>query len=357
MLPTCVNPREPAEVVYFQEKQMTESQIETRLKPIRDAVALLRKDVKSIKSAVPSTAVTDQSKLNWLQKNPWAGAIMGALITTVVGTIGFGFVIPRVIDHAMGDLDSNIDKRTEQKLNDHHIADTQSSVERMEGELKTVTDNVNLLLGKSIKQAASLSRPDLKQQLPQINGILNAAMAHKIPVDGGVVNDLRTKLGSLAKQSDQQAWQATLTLASYRTVFNENPFASFSVKPILSGKGKASFDPGEPPPNDRPPIFAASINPASKETGAQYETLGQDLNPGTTAVNAFVTLTDGGVVLDNKHIRNAVFTGVHVVYNGGPLILENVVFINCIFTIVNNGNGEQLIAKSFESPKVTLTAT
>ena len=95
--------------------------------------------------------------------------------------------------------------------------------------------------------------------------------------------------------------------------------------------------------------------PATKETGALYAPIGVDLNPSKLASNEAMALEGGAVVLDGHHIRNIVFTDVHVVYNGGPLVLESAIFINCRFTVQQGKAGEQFIARAMESDRVTLT--
>jgi hypothetical protein len=68
-------------------------------------------------------------------------------------------------------------------------------------------------------------------------------------------------------------------------------------------------------------------------------------------------LEGGAVVLDGHHIRNVVFVGVHVVYNGGRVILEGAVFINCRFTVEQSQTGEQFVARSLDSKNVTFSAS
>jgi hypothetical protein len=352
MPPTCVNPDQISEVVYFYDDEMTERQIENRIRPLREAIADIQ---KALPAELPSPQPAPPN-LTWLQRNPWAGAVIGAFITAFLGAGLFGFFLPKLIDHAIGDLNSKIDGRIEQKLKDHHFDDLRDSMHQMEGQVKALDDNVKLLLGKSIKQAASLSRPDLKRQLPQLDGILNAARLEKIPVDGSVVRDLSDKLAPLAKQNDQQAWDATLALASYHSVFNMNPFPGSFVK-ITPGSDVVSKYLIPPPPQERGAIVStAKVPTVSKDVDARIEPINQNINPQNTVGNAFVQVTGGGIVLDGLRIRNVVFIGVHVVYDGAPLIMENVVFINCTFSIANTTAGQDLIAKSFASSNVTFTA-
>jgi hypothetical protein len=46
--------------------------------------------------------------------------------------------------------------------------------------------------------------------------------------------------------------------------------------------------------------------------------------------------------LDGFHFRNIIFQNVHVVYNGGPLVMENVAFIDCEFEMPENNQTKRL---------------
>jgi len=170
------------------------------------------------------------------------------------------------------------------------------------------------LLGKSIKQAASLSSPDFKRQLPQINGILNAAKKDTIPADPMVIKDLHDKLLPLVKQNDPEAWLATLSLASYRTAFNSDPTLSFMVKPLTGLPKTETIDYDIPVPHGEvKPDVSAALLLVAKGTGAAFERIDTDMNTDKSGTNAYITLRGGGVVLDGRRIRNAVLIGVHVV--------------------------------------------
>ncbi len=47
------------------------------------------------------------------------------------------------------------------------------------------------------------------------------------------------------------------------------------------------------------------------------------------------------IALDGYHVRNSIIRNAHVIYNGGPLILENVSFVNCVFSLKQTPKGQQ----------------
>ena len=51
------------------------------------------------------------------------------------------------------------------------------------------------------------------------------------------------------------------------------------------------------------------------------------------------------VRLDGFQLKNVVFDGMTVEYNGGPLVMDNVYFVNCKFTVKPSPDGS-LFAES-----------
>ena len=187
-----------------------------------------------------------------------------------------------------------------------------------------------------------------------MNSILNLARRNKIPIDPATLRTIHEKLSALVSADEPRAWETVISLASYRSVFNENSFSAFTLKPVSSqpANGVTIYETDAPPGENKPEVLGAN-QAASKETGAVCEPIGKDLNPGNIATNASIQLNGGGVILDGHHIRNAIFIGVHVVYNGGPLDLQRAVFINCQFSIARNRQGEDFVSRSFVSGPMT----
>lgn len=120
--------------------------------------------------------------------------------------------------------------------------------------------------------------------------IAEQARAEQIKTDPQVLIEANTRLREL---SDKQpslvtvTWAARLELIGYRTFLN-------------SGTKSARPSPV--------PVF-------------QF--------PGTTLTN--IGISSGQQALDGVYWRNAVFENTEITYNGGPMALENVLFINCTF--------------------------
>jgi hypothetical protein len=55
-----------------------------------------------------------------------------------------------------------------------------------------------------------------------------------------------------------------------------------------------------------------------------------------------VILKGGTMFLDGLDIKNAVFMNVEVHYDGGPVVIENAVFVNCTFKMMPGVNSKGL---------------
>ncbi len=55
--------------------------------------------------------------------------------------------------------------------------------------------------------------------------------------------------------------------------------------------------------------------------------------------------SDGFNDLDEMRFKNIIFTNTAISYKGGPLVLDNVYFVNCTFTIARDSGGQRF-AKS-----------
>lgn len=317
-------------------------------------IGKLKTRVKSLEEGEGTTGATEQSQPtpksspdNWVKRNaywfwPTISVIFGSGAVSAVVSVILSFVVDHRIDL----------KLTEplQRIGEH----TQSIVV-LETKQSGNSDLLKLVLQREMERAIALSVPDFNKELPQLNRTLVAATLGATPTSASVIRDLHKKLTEVLRHNNNaDAWQATVSLASYHSAFNQNPFLGFAAKPIkIPHPETAFYNHGAPPIGETEPVMSAPGSSATKETGAWYAPVGLDLNQDSPSVNPFIRLDGGGVVLDGHQIRNVIFVGVHIVYNGGPLILDTAIFINCHFSIQQSRASEDFIARSLESDRVT----
>lgn len=332
-------PAESCEVVYSAEMEPETSR---QLGKLKDRVKVLEDGGGVNATARPAPAPEIKDK--WLKRNAYW---FFPVLTLVLGSGFFSAYLGYIVD-------TRITSKLIDPLN--ALAAHKESIAVLEAKQNANSDLLRIVLQKEMSRTLALPPAQFKQELPQLNEILNVATQGKTPASASLFGGLGGKLLPLAQHNDPEAWQATVSLASYHSVFNQNPFLQFTVKPITQPiHGTAYYDEGVPPTGDAMPVMKAVEAAATKDTGALYAPIGVELNPNLNASNQALILEGGGVVLDGHQIRNVVFIGVHVVYNGGPVVLESAVFISCRFTVQQNPSGEQFIALSLGSERTTFT--
>jgi len=60
--------------------------------------------------------------------------------------------------------------------------------------------------------------------------------------------------------------------------------------------------------------------------------------------------------MDGSYCRNVIFKRCRIIYRGGPLVLDNVAFEDCIFDVPNDERGRTLIGKVVGSEPIGFNA-
>jgi hypothetical protein len=144
-----------------------------------------------------------------------------------------------------------------------------------------------------------------------------------------------------AAQKEQKAWDVALQFMEYRSFLNityKGPTRPVPLPPLAHWEYVTKSPEGKATPRFS---FTPQAGVPSKQA-ARYDFIGVDKNADLPLGPALVILTGGSALLDGFHIRNAIFQGVEIHYAGGPLILENVIFVNCTFVIENSAPGRRL---------------
>jgi hypothetical protein len=66
--------------------------------------------------------------------------------------------------------------------------------------------------------------------------------------------------------------------------------------------------------------------------------------------NAIAMGTEKGFVLDGFYLDNVAFENAHIIYHGGPVILQNVRFVNCTFDVRRSLQSERLLEAATKQP-------
>ncbi len=180
--------------------------------------------------------------------------------------------------------------------------------------------------------------------------LLTNAKSKKIPLDATAIKDFGN-IFLKAAQTTPAAWDASLSFLDYRSFLNQGsfPVARKSFSPIPEGQlasymafhgtGQLTFEAD----------YSNQLVPISQAFIYQRVDLPVTRNVGHPYLLIHNAQGSGELDLDDFWLRNVIFEGVRIHYTGGPLILENVYFVNCTFDVTNNSVGQNFVAAALSS--------
>ncbi len=205
-------------------------------------------------------------------------------------------------------------------------------VSSIEGELH---DNAGFIAGLRLQQNAT--DPSNPQNVADAQQVLETAKKKKLKIPSDVVQTTGAKFVQAA-QTNANAWNAALSFLDYHSFQNtatlpatpaplpESEVLYHTNYDILTiGPLGHAYTVPPPIPQDR----AASVHFIDKP----------DRNTKVPMGPSFLVLADATYLLDSLYIRRVIFRDAVIVYKGGPLVLDNVTFINCTFKVEQQPNG------------------
>jgi hypothetical protein len=221
-------------------------------------------------------------------------------------------------------------------------------------------DSINKRLDK-IDTALSLAQlekitanPIDKNSALAAKKLITDAQAQSIKLPADAVEQAGQKLVA-ASTNEPTVWDVSLDFMDYKSFNNTIP-ASITFMQVNANVMTRYTNFDVPPGMQQSRIAFAGFVP--KESAAQMMKIGNDLNAGMSVGNAYLYSIGGAAILDGMQLRNVIFQNVHVVYNGGPLIMTNVYFINCTFDMKSSKNTQKLALATLEpSPATTFSAS
>jgi hypothetical protein len=253
--------------------------------------------------------------------------VMGAIITAFVGTIG---VVIAVIVFATNGITKNAEFRT-------NTTDRLANIEKDVGSIKASLANLQIIQG-----AQHASDPNSAKA---IASVVRTATIDKVPIDPQLVNSAgKTFVDASRENSD--AWQTALALLTYRSFLNA---------PLIPPGKQYSFSTHYDAPGMVKLGTVRSIGSAIAPDVSEWRLLSAPNLNEKLATGPQYLLADGFVLnLDNTYARKVIFINSRIIYNGGPIKLDDVYFINCTFEMSAKPNVQNLAVAIF-SPKAATT--
>jgi hypothetical protein len=210
-----------------------------------------------------------------------------------------------------------------------------------------------LITPQIFKKAISLPQSQFEKALPDLKAIAQVATESRAVVSSEDLSAVGQRILDVAKGSSSQsnlAWETATSLLQYRSALNGlvPPINLASAIPLSATVVTTVYKTYTRPGLEK--VTLSFIGLAPKENAAALDYIGQDSNANLTIGNQFLVAQGGSLQLDKMHLKNVVLSKVHVIYEGGPVVLENVYFIDCFFEINRDAKSQALSASLIQPP-------
>ena len=218
-----------------------------------------------------------------------------------------------------------------------------SDIGTLKADLKNDNEKTNGRIDDLLKQALERAFPspkasknEIRGSLRETNELLKLAKSQNIKLDPQLVSNYGRQVSSLSNDPavSSLAWSTALAFLDYKSLLNSDslhsvPGTFIAVPPgtitfMIQAKwyGAANFEwSKESVPRDESFVFQRIDNPAN-------------LPGGNTHPFLRVIGEKGSVIwLDGFRVRNVVLENITVEYDGGPVEMDHVYFVNCTFKV------------------------
>jgi hypothetical protein len=145
-----------------------------------------------------------------------------------------------------------------------------------------------------------------------------------------------------ASKIEPTAWDVALEFVSYRTTLNANS-APRIEDPTPADKATFTQIIGNGSPAG---LSILRFGTVPINIAAKYEPFEEPVITDRTTGSRFLVVENhpptNVLELDGMHIRNVIFRNATLGYSGGPVVLENVYFVNCTFKMKLSPESEKL---------------
>ncbi|MFI5089233.1 MAG: hypothetical protein ACHP7P_04155 [Terriglobales bacterium] len=216
------------------------------------------------------------------------------------------------------------------------------------------------LLNESLHQKTS-NDPALNLQI--ISGIANEAKKRRIETSPSDISQIGREILSdqtlfTTPAARPIAWDAVTNLLNYCSFLREPEYRQLQLPTTPTTlKISQEFDFGVQVQNDNAVVGIG--RPVALRDAAVAERIGTPLRPQDQTGFALIKFDSGPntvLKLDDHYLKNIVFTGVTIEYDGGALVMDNVSFVNCVFHLKETERSKDFSKAVFASLHTSFTA-
>lgn len=231
---------------------------------------------------------------------------------------------------------------------------TEDRLTTIEADIKSINAALDAIRLTQLSQ-----NPANSQNAKQATVLLADARAKHIKLDTSVVEDSGNRFIAAATQNDA-SWSAANQSVSYRSFLNADSLPDTGPLEPTKEPYQLTFHlrpkPGSPKPP--PDVLSLVLNVAGKappENSYRIEELDKPEQGSTGIAYAILEMRADILVLDGLYMKNVIVKNSTVQYDGGPLKLERVYFVNCEFISPLTPNGQALNRTLLASASTTFT--
>jgi hypothetical protein len=301
--------------------------------------------------------MTDHSN-GWKRFFEWCAQVAPA--TLVLGAI-IGLII-YVIHVETSDL------RHDSADMKARIADLESELKGTDKEFKDQLAKTNDRIDQVLSRALERTFPATRGVKPTIGTLEKGAKIISIAKATNSVIDriVLAKYGSIVSEWSEDpflgapAWSNLSDVVNYRSFLN----ADFVPTPsdLTTWPGNSNYRisvNARPNPSVSGRVLAFRIlfsgGRVAPDHSARLETLSSPQSASSNVGLFVIQEGSDSLVLDGMYMKNVIVRNAHVFYGGGPVRLEDVSFVNCIFTFAKNKPSIKLSNSILQSSAVTFS--
>ena len=300
-------------------------------------------------------SITKSTKKEKWSVDRWIA--LGILVFTIIGLplIVTSWVEPHLHNDLKNDVKIEVAEQLKEPLKD--LRGMATDIAEVKGQLKELSPLLQQMTLKRLHEAENLSPKQLIAQLSDLKSLARTARAEKVAVKPETVEKIGKKLleAGASGVGGADAWGTALDFLNYRSFLNAS--LSISANSVQGNGVLTTLYVSHAPPGLASPQFGVA-GAVPTEEAAQFVDIGQP-NPNASLPlgNDWIIATGGNLTIDNVHMKKVILRNVHVFYNGGPLEMQEVYFINCTFEVRHQSNGEGLIMAALQGVAVNFNAS
>jgi hypothetical protein len=308
----------------------------------------LKKRVKNLEDKKSDQGTSQPA--SWIQRNQLLTWLISLTLPTIAIIIAvYAGVIPHIEKH--------VDDQVAIKVNDG-LKQPLEKLGKMSDDIAEIKGTLNawapLMTPQFFKRTASLSDKQFSESLPQLKVAARIAIQSKTTVPDDDIKEIGKRAITLAAAnsvSSAPAWDTLQTLLQYRSFLNSVQVPLGPQVPVTGNVGTYYAISKENTPQQ--PLNMSTAGVSEYANTAQLRNISApDLNKEGSLGPSLLILQTPTLILDNLYAKKVVFENTHIIYRGGPVILEGVYFLNCTFEFQRQTKSENF-AKAILSGSVT----